>query len=1680
MENTFSFEEAKGEIENRKTFSYEDAIGTEAPVKRFSFEEASKQNQVSDSPDYPSTIARPSGRDISMNPSREPTDATRQMVADWDKQLSQSPLDFVVPTANVNPEDGRAMAVGKTAYNLAMGIPKFVTSIKGLAATAAGMASAPVTTGYFIADMLKGLGNKIYDSYQNWDKMTPGQQSGAIAEMVGSGAMVGFLGAHLKSEVAPNLNMGDMKTAKTAEQTAAERFSNRDQAGSPANLSSKADTIAPIAPLTAEALKKTAESVESKKPVNPGGPASELPADLQAKSAANNSPEAFAAAEASKPIVDQPVNNPPQEQNANATEQVSKDKAVTDPEIFGMGGATPSEFEPGKGTASSNKNAVVDDERQQRGLPPMMTTLRQTWGESWTKAMATIDQNPVYQDMLVSDINRNPRPITDTENAALLHRRVDLRNEYEKSTREAAQAFDDGRTEAMGEARLRTAYWSDKLTDLENATKAGGSETGRALAARRMMMNEDFSLASLEMQKRSANDFRPLTDDERTELKSLADDYKSKSDVLEKHLAEQQEKTREAEVGRSLAEARANSAKNDYPQINPNILEAARKIVGRIHSKADESRAALRAMVGRTSAGVDPAVLYHLAVIGSDHLLTAALNVAEWSAKMAEDLGPQWEQFKSNADEIYKASQKELTNSLSTQTRNVRKAVGDRAKNLKDLDAKKTELAESIKEKLGAGKKNEITYFVQRLARVLVQQGVTEREPLIDEVHSILKQSNPETTRREAMDAISGYGDYKQLSQDEVSKTLRDLKGQMQQIGKLSDMEAGKAPQKTGVERRTYSDEERRLIQQVEEAKRKGGFKVTNPAQQLKSALDSIKTRLKNEISDLEHQISTREKIVRDKTAPPTDSETESLRKQRDALKEEFEKIFPRVEKPLTEAEKIKMATASVERQISEYDRRIKEKDFGNTASSKLKSSELEAVKARRDALREQYLELRDLDEHYQLEKSERDLELKRKSLEESIAEKQRKLKEGDTQPKTGQVNRPASPKLESLKQQRDALNKQLAESRKKPADQVAAEKMSRQLEGMNDRIAELEEKLASGDVSSKSKSSAINQPMSPELEKSRQRLEALKNQLKEARKKPADQKYAERLERRVADLQKRIAEKESQIASGNVSVKPGSVNRPSSSPELEIEKQRLDEVNQRIAKMRKGPKKSADEIALQAFKTRTANRIADLQDKLDRGDFSKREKRELQLDRKALSLRSELQKIRGEFDAELKRDKLSKRNGNEKFMDFISTWRRGFILSNPVVIGKLLSAAFARDITTPLEGLAGSGLRKIPIVRDIAAKAPRYGGGLNVSAEVKAITGRLTTGMRDSWEIFKTGSSELDRVYGKEKVYPKSFMNIFGNIHGMLKASVKRAEFERSFEILGQFYAKAGVDVTDPIIQTRIGLEAYAEANRAVFMEDSALAEKLNAFIKAKINPKTGHASAGQKGFETLGRIAFPVVRVPINIAAQTAEYAFGSLSGLGGVAAAYRNGIETLTQEDADLIMRHLVKGSIGGAALLAGYFTPKVFGGFYQPGEKRNSSDAGPNAANVNGVKIPAWMFHNALLQATQLGATVRRVADSKLNKHDEQPQGLSAGALAGALGLADNIPFVRESTEIAKLMDPKQRQKWVGSMAESLLVPGVVSKVAEWTDKEKRDPRTIGEHIKSGIPGLRETVPAHQRQ
>jgi hypothetical protein len=127
----------------------------------------------------------------------------------------------------------------------------------------------------------------------------------------------------------------------------------------------------------------------------------------------------------------------------------------------------------------------------------------------------------------------------------------------------------------------------------------------------------------------------------------------------------------------------------------------------------------------------------------------------------------------------------------------------------------------------------------------------------------------------------------------------------------------------------------------------------------------------------------------------------------------------------------------------------------------------------------------------------------------------------------------------------------------------------------------------------------------------------------------------------------------------------------------------------------------------------------------------------------------------------------------------------------------------------------------------------------------------------------------------------------------------------------------------------------------------------------------------------------------------------------------------------------------------------------------------------------------MTHSPVYEAIQMGATVRRVADSKISKTGEQ-KGFTEGVWAGLLGLTKEVPFVDQTFRIDKMFSgPAERQYFLGELAKNTASPQLVQKVANWMDWDtaegaatKRAPVTVWEHVETGIPGLRQNVPTVQ--
>ena len=497
----------------------------------------------------------------------------------------------------------------------------------------------------------------------------------------------------------------------------------------------------------------------------------------------------------------------------------------------------------------------------------------------------------------------------------------------------------------------------------------------------------------------------------------------------------------------------------------------------------------------------------------------------------------------------------------------------------------------------------------------------------------------------------------------------------------------------------------------------------------------------------------------------------------------------------------------------------------------------------------------------------------------------------------------------------------------------------------------------------------------------------------------------------------------------------------------------------------------------LARYKTTLENKIKTLQKQLDTGDFTKPTRGQTVLDSQAQDLKAQVEKLKGQVDEAIHKQKLAARTPVEKGAALFQKWRRAVLLSSVNTVGKLTTAAMMRFGTTPMEELIGGVLSKMPGLSAIAEKAPREGAGLNISAEAKAF-GQIfeKATYQDVREVLKTGKSSLDYIYGKKSTLPPEALDFFGHMHGALKIIPKRAEFFRSLEKRAQWALDNHLDIQDPKVQATMAADAYIDANRAIFMQENFI----NTGFKILMNYFQSQGLSG-KSTEFMLRTVLPIVKVPTNIVAETGTVAFGSVTGSIDALRVLvtKDGLKNLTGHEADNILRSMKKGSIGLAVLGLGYYAGHSAGfiqatGFYKPGDKKSET------LTIGGIEVPPWIQHTPVGMVFEMGATLRRVNDAYTIKG--KSGGFVAGATTAGLGTIKKVPFLEEATRLAEATRSSESAGlFIDDLIQSFLIPPDVRRVARMGDKNeagepvKRRPTNLRESLEQNIPGMRENVP-----
>lgn len=433
------------------------------------------------------------------------------------------------------------------------------------------------------------------------------------------------------------------------------------------------------------------------------------------------------------------------------------------------------------------------------------------------------------------------------------------------------------------------------------------------------------------------------------------------------------------------------------------------------------------------------------AILAGYYVEAGARQLADFSRAMVGDLGD-W--VKPHLEELHRTARAEVA---KVRQEKLRERLADRITEIPEgkrdegLAAQHRSVRELGKEII-AETRNEDGSFIAR-GEINPADQVSGETTLLDLLHAELQEIDPNITRREALDMFSGYGKWTPFSKDDVDIKVAQYAGEAQKLGQLDDMSQKMAPKPTGRQQHEPSDDERELRKGVNAAKKQGEkegwYHAGTGGKKLKSTLDATKTRLRNEITDLQGQLESGVKTVRNKTAPLTDAEKEALVKQRDVLKERLNAVVRAAEDAdmsRWEGEGGAVVDPALEkylgvldRQITSLKKQLATKDVFPKAvpwrpvgqAVNIKKAQIEALQAEKALLR------KILDPDYE---TNRKLLNAEKAAERELAKLEKERKEGfkmrdkpEPPPESGKLKETRAKLKELREQRRDALEDEYA-----------------------------------------------------------------------------------------------------------------------------------------------------------------------------------------------------------------------------------------------------------------------------------------------------------------------------------------------------------------------------------------------------------------------------------------------------------------------------------------------------------------------------------------------------------------------------------------------------------------------------------------------------------------------------
>ena len=261
--------------------------------------------------------------------------------------------------------------------------------------------------------------------------------------------------------------------------------------------------------------------------------------------------------------------------------------------------------------------------------------------------------------------------------------------------------------------------------------------------------------------------------------------------------------------------------------------------------------------------------------------------------------------------------------------------------------------------------KNKKTAY-HKIARQLLEHFVgTERqdaEQALNSIYEVFEDALPgEFTKDRVRELACDYGIHQSLSKDETKVRIRNARGLLRQLSKIHDMrEKGQQPKKSGVEQHTPDYEERQLIKIVNRLKKNLDLNDIDPEKSAKTALESLKTRLRNEIEEIENALDNNNPLNKERTPVERDAEAKELEKKKKELIELYNEAFPKeIDEKAERERRLVNRIKHEDKRIEELEQAIeKNQPIERSKESPPMSEELAKRQEKRRKLVEKYNEL--------------------------------------------------------------------------------------------------------------------------------------------------------------------------------------------------------------------------------------------------------------------------------------------------------------------------------------------------------------------------------------------------------------------------------------------------------------------------------------------------------------------------------------------------------------------------------------------------------------------------------------------------------------------------------------------------------------------------------------------------